>query len=125
MPNYEEGNRILHVDIYTSLFCTYILASFCFLRSQKSVKQVFRLLLVVVVVFKRNSKTVKGIRLRLCTMIEYLNTACNVMFRQYIIMGRYLCAFLASDIVYTYVYETVTGVCPSKHLNYTFVNNNK
>ena len=38
---------------------------------------------VVVVVFfsfdKRNSKTVRGIRLKLCTMLEYLNPACNVI----------------------------------------------
>ena len=46
------------------------------------------LLLVVVVVAvvdvvfsfdRRNSKTVRGIRLKLFTMIEYLNPACNVM----------------------------------------------
>ena len=39
-------------------------------------------LFVFVVVFsfnKRNSKTVRGIRLKLCTMIEYVNPACNVM----------------------------------------------
>ena len=48
--------------------------------------------------------------------------------RQYIIMGRYLCALLASDN--TYDYETLSEgyICPPKHLtymNYKFVNNNK
>ena len=60
-------------------------------------------------------------------MIEYLNPACNVMLinvyvidcpRQYIIMGRCLCALLASD---TYDYETLSRGLT--YMIYTTTNN--
>ena len=53
--------------------------------NQKFIIAILHLLLLVVVVVvvfsfnKRNSKTVRGIRLKLCTMMEYVTPACNVM----------------------------------------------